>query len=46
MQSIENKITVDDKNLYHKKRRIVIKQKVGHVWSPSGYFLISFVLTQ
>ena len=29
MQSIENKITVDDKNLYHKKRRIVIKQKLG-----------------
>ena len=46
MQSIENKITVDDKKVYRKKRRIVIKQKVWYVWSLSGYFLISFVLAQ
>ena len=26
-----------DKKLHRKKRTIVIKQKVWHVWSPTGY---------
>ena len=26
-----------DKKLHRKKRTIVIKKKVWHVWSPSGY---------
>ena len=28
---------MDDKKLFRKKRTLVIKQNVWHVWSPSGY---------
>ena len=36
------KITMGDKRLCRKKWTIVIKQKVWHVWSPSGYLNQAF----
>ena len=36
-QSISTKITMSDKKPYCEEIAIVIKRKVWHVWSPSGY---------
>ena len=36
-QSISTKITMSDKKPYCEEITIVIKRKVWHVWSPSGY---------